>query len=504
MNELLAEFLRGYTATNGWLAILPELLLALLALSLLAVEMVSPKAARTQIGRVAFYGQLFIMAICLLGFFSASGKEGTELLFSGMIEQSETTQIMRVFFLLSSILVSYLGGIYLSRHPLARTEFHHLVLLVAAGMMLLVQSAHFLMLFVALETVTVAFYVLVAYGRHSVGSLEAGLKYLIMGALSSSILLFGIVLLYGIAGNPALEVSSPDSLSYGALGEFIAFHPDNLLVRLGALLVVAGICFKIGAVPFQIWVPDVYQGAPTPVTGFLAVASKAAGFVVLLQLLKGPFAGLNELMIPVLSVIAVVTILFGNITAVAQGNLKRLMGLSGIAHAGYLLLGVVAYASGIAWAEGAVLFYLFTYLLGSFAVFGVMTLAAGADDGDQQIGHYENFAKEQPFLGGVLAIGLGSLAGIPPLGGFIGKLYLFIAAFQAGLYGLLAVAIIGVVISIYYYFGWIREAFFSHYNDQSEARSWPILVSRDRLLLALIAAASVLLGLYPAALSLLP
>ena len=504
MNELLAEFLRGYTATNNWLAILPEVLLALLALSLLAVEMAFPKAARAQVGRVAFYGQWLILGICLLGCLGGSTGEGSQLFFSGMIEQSGTTQVMRVFFLLSSILVSYLGGIYLSRQPLARTEFHHLVLLVAAAMMLLVQSAHFLMLFVALETVTVAFYVLVAYGRNSIGSLEAGLKYLIMGALSSAILLFGIVLLYGVAGNPALELSSPDSLSYGALAEFIALHEGNLLVRLGALLVVAGICFKIGAVPFQIWVPDVYQGAPTPVTSFLAVASKAAGFVVLLQLIKGPFAGLDALLVPVLSIIAVVTILFGNIAAVVQGNLKRLMGLSGIAHAGYLLLGVIAFASGISWAEGAVLFYLFPYLLGSFAVFGVMTLAAGTDDADQQIGHYGNFAKQQPFLGGVLAIGLGSLAGIPPLGGFIGKLFLFIAAFQAGLHGLLAVAIIGGVISIYYYFGWIREAFFSDYNAGQGEVSSVVPGLRDRLLLGLLAAASLLLGLYPGALSLLP
>jgi NADH-quinone oxidoreductase subunit N len=504
MNEILAEFLRGYTATNQWLAILPEILLALLALSLLAVEMASPKAARAQVGRVAFYGQLFILAVCLIGCFTGPATTGAEPLFSGMIEQSGTTQFMRVFFLLCSLFVSYLGGIYLERQPLARTEFHHLVLLVAAGMMLLVQSAHFVMLFVALETVTVAFYVLVAYGRNSVGSLEAGLKYLIMGALSSAILLFGIVLLYGVAGNPALAASSSDSLQYSALAEFISLHDGNLLVRLGALLVVAGICFKIGAVPFQIWVPDVYQGAPTPVTSFLAVASKAAGFVVLLQLVQGPFAGLGALLVPVLSIVAAVTILFGNCAAVVQGNLKRLMGLSGIAHAGYLLLGVIAVASGVAWAEGAVLFYLFTYLLGSFAVFAVMTFAAGTDDTDQQISHYQDFAKEQPFLGGVLAIGLGSLAGIPPLGGFIGKLFLFIAAFQAGLYGLLGVAILGVVISIYYYFGWIREAFFSHYNETLPTKTAILPSMRDRLLLGFLAAASLLLGLYPAALSLLP
>ena len=502
MNELLAEFLRSYTVTNNWLAILPELLLALLALALLATEMILPKSSRTLVGRIAVWGQLGILAVCLFDCLSGGCLGGKELLFGGMIEQTGETRIMRLFFLLSSILVCYLGNLYLSRQPLARTEFYHLVILVAAAMMLLVQSAHFIMLFVALETVTVAFYVLVAYGRNRTASLEAGLKYLIMGALSSAILLFGIVLLYGVGGNPALELSSADALSFSALHDFILLHEANPLIRAGALFVIAGVCFKIGAVPFQIWVPDVYQGAPTPVTAFLAVASKAAGFVVLLQLLKGPFSGLNELIVPVLSLIAMVTILFGNITALVQGNLKRMMGLSGIAHAGYLLLGVVAFASGVTWASAAVLFYLFTYLFGSFAVFAVMSHTADENDAEQRISQYQDFARQQPFLGGVLAIGLGSLAGIPPLGGFIGKLLLFIAAFQAELYGLLGIAVIGVVISIYYYFGWIREAFFSHSDStalQSKELTWA-----DFLVLGLLTAASLCIGLYPGILSLLP
>lgn len=502
MNELLAEFLRGYTATNQWLAILPEILLALLALGLLATEMILPKSSRAAVGRIAIYGQLVILAFVVGVPCLCSPADGT-VLFSGMIEQDGLTQIMRGFFLLCSILVSYLGVIYLSKQTLARTEFYHLVMLVAAAMMLLVQSSNFVMLFVALETVTVGFYVLVAYGRNSAYSLEAGLKYLILGAMSSAILLFGIVLLYGVAGNPELAGSSADSLNFTALRDFIILNSDNLLVRVGALLVVAGMLFKIGAVPFQIWVPDVYQGAPTPVTAFLAVASKAAGFVVLIQLVSGPFLGLASLMIPVLGFIAAATILFGNMTAVTQRNIKRLMGLSGIAHAGYLLVGVVAFIAGVEWAKYAVLFYLFTYLIASFAVFGVMSLAAGPDDANQELEHYDHFAKKNRFLGAVLAIGLGSLAGIPPLGGFIGKLFLFIAAFKAGLYGLLGISIIGVVISIYYYFGWVREAFFSNFNDASEIQPKAFAL-KDRFVLGALVAASVLLGIFPGVFPILP
>jgi len=504
MNDLLADFLRGYTATNDWSAIMPEILLAVLALGLLVAEMLLPKGKQSFIPRIALWGQVLIGAYAFSCFGTCLANAGTY--FGGMIQQTDVTQMMRAFFLVSSIMVCYLGQIYLSRQSLAKTEFYHLVILISAAMMLLVQSANFVMLFVALETVTVAFYVLVAYCRNSPLSLESGLKYLILGALSSAILLFGIVLLYGVAGNPEFIGHSRDSLNYYELQHFIHINPDNLIARIGVLLVIAGICFKIGAVPFQIWVPDVYQGAPTPVTAYLAIASKAAGFIVLVQLVSkgGPFFGMHGLLVPVLSYIAAVTILFGNIAAVTQRNVKRLMGLSGIAHAGYLLLGVVAAMRGVEWAVYAIIFYLVTYLLASFAVFGVMSLSAGSDDANQELDHYQNYARKRPFLSGVLAVGLGSLAGIPPLGGFIGKLFLFVAAFQAGLYGLLGIAILGVVISIYYYFGWIRECYFSvpsgEVLDDTRGQS----TVSDRFLFGSLVLATLLIGLVPGVLPIIP
>ncbi|MEM8867731.1 MAG: NADH-quinone oxidoreductase subunit N [Verrucomicrobiota bacterium] len=500
MNELLSEFLRGYTETNDWAVIMPEIMMAVLALALLGAEMVLPRSQRSLIPRIAIWGQILVFASAW-GLICSQGCM-TGAFFNGLIEQTDMTHLMRGFFLLSSILVCYLGQIYLSKHALARTEFYHLVIIVSAAMMLLVQSANFVMLFVALETVTIAFYVLVAYCRSSTYSLEAGLKYLILGALSSSILLFGIVLLYGAAGNPALLASSTDSLNYKELTTFIALNSDNLLVRVGALLVVAGICFKIGAVPFQIWVPDVYQGAPTPVTAYLATASKAAGFIVLLQLVTGPFLGLSSFLVPILSFIAGVTILFGNFAAVTQGNLKRLMGLSGIAHAGYMLVGIIA-SVYVNWAGYAVVFYLFTYLLASFAVFGVMTLLATKDPA-QELKDYDDLSRKRPYLSAVLTFGLGSLAGIPPLGGFIGKLFLFIAAFQAGLYGLLGISILGVVISIYYYFGWVRECYFSNTFEEATAYHAPKEATTDRLVLGALVAAMVVIGLFPAALPIIP
>ena len=200
MNELLADFLRGLAATNEWAAIAPEIMLAVLALGLLGAEMVLPRGKSGLISRLAIWGQVFVLVLTM----SCPSCYGIEpqSYFSGLIQQTDITQIMRAFFLVSSILVCYLGKVYLSKQALPRTEFYHLVIIISAAMMLLVQSSNFVMLFVALEAVTVAFYVLVAYCRTSALSLEAGLKYLILGALSSSILLFGIVLLYGVAGNP--------------------------------------------------------------------------------------------------------------------------------------------------------------------------------------------------------------------------------------------------------------------------------------------------------------
>lgn len=457
------EAVKHAAALNEWSAVFPELALGCLALLLLGLEMILPKKAHAQIATVSILGQLGILVAVLCHFTNVFVDRDT---FNGLLHHSSISQAMRVFFLLASIFVSLLGHVSLAKQRLPRVEFFHIILVVSAAMMLLAQANHFVLLFVALETLTIGLYILVSYYRSNALTLEAGLKYLVMGGLSSAILLFGIVLLYGVAGNPALpgHAAYPeDPMHFGALANFLSQNPHNLLASIGIVLVLSGIAFKIGAFPFQIWIPDVYQGAPTPVTAFLAVSSKAAGFAILLILANTVFASYRWLVTPVLTLMAAATILFGNLAALTQHNVKRLIGLSGVSHAGFLLLGVVA-APLAPSATGAVLFYLFAYLIASFVVFGVMTHLAGPNDADQELDHYNGLAKENPFLATVLAVALGSLAGIPPLAGFMGKLFIFIAALKAGLYGLLAIAVIGVVISIYYYFGWIKAAFFESWT----------------------------------------
>jgi NADH-quinone oxidoreductase subunit N len=495
------ELLQQLSADNFWAAIAPEIMVGGLALILLIAEIFLPKARHDAIPYISLAGLLGVFLGLLINFKPVSLGETT---FNGLLRHTEGGQFMRAFFVLCAMLVSILGIIALKKQKMPKTEFFSIVLVITAALMLLGQAHNFILLFVALETVTVGFYILVAYTRTNPLSLEAGLKYLILGALSSSLLLFGIVLLYGVAGNPAAPSAAANPMDFEALRVFLVHNPDNFLASVGIVLVLSGVCFKIGAVPFQIWVPDVYQGAPTPVTAFLAVASKAAGFALLLILTR-VFAAYSGLVISALSVMAAATILFGNLAALTQHNVKRLIGLSGVSHAGYLLLGVIASmipACG-GQAVGAVLFYLFAYLLASFAVFGVMTHLAGANDSDQELDHYQDLAKTHPFLAGVLAIGLGSLAGIPPLAGFMGKLFVFVAAFKAGLFWLLAVAVVGVVVSIYYYFGWIKAAFFAHWRPPlpadavADARPPRAPVSLSfGLLLGTLATASVVLGFY--------
>jgi NADH-quinone oxidoreductase subunit N len=503
------EQLQAAAASNTWATIQPEVSLGVLALLLLVLEILLPKK-KALIPTISIVAQLGLLIGLVTNL--APAYLGTTS-FNGLLQHSANGQYLRVFFLLCSIFVSLLGVVALAKQKMPKIEFFHIVLVVTAAMMLLAQSANFVLLFVALETITVGFYILVSYTRSNPLSLEAGLKYLVMGALSSALLLFGIVLLYGVTGNPLAVASSANPMSYEAVRTFLAANPGNFLASAGIVLVLAGVAFKIGAVPFQIWIPDVYQGAPTPVTAFLAVASKAAGFAVLLSLVY-VFSPYTSLVVTVLSVMAGATILFGNLAALTQHNVKRLIGLSGVSHAGYLMLGVIAFAIGLDTptrsggelaqaAVGGIWFYLFAYLLASFAVFGVMTHVAGTDDADQDLDHYADFAKKRPYLAGVLAIGLGSLAGIPPLAGFMGKLMVFIAAFKAGLYVLLAIAIAGVVVSIYYYFGWIKAAYFSTWRPpllEGDAEQPAPVATKVSLpmgfVLGAFATASVVLGIY--------
>ncbi len=385
-----------------------------------------------------------------------------------------------------------------------RIEFYRIVLVVAAAMMLLAQSNHFVMLFVALETVTVGLYILVSYCRTSAPDARGGPEVPRSWAPSARrCCSSGSSLLYGVAGNPALPGHTGCGLHYADLARFPRRQSRTISWRrVGIVLVLAGVAFKIGAFPFQIWIPDVYQGAPTPVTAFLAVASKAAGFAVLLGLVRFVFPAYGWLVDagPFGSWPAA-TILFGNLAALTQHNVKRLIGLSGVSHAGFLLLGVVAAASVAARDRARSISTCFAYLLASFAVFGVMAHLAGS--GRRRPGAR---ALRGPGEGeSVSRRGAGGRAGLagrhPAAGGLRGQVPDLRGGLSgAGSTGLLASRSAGVVVSIYYYFGWIKAAYFDGARPATELTPRPARTPVGwgaRCAMLGLALASIVIGFCP-------
>lgn len=353
-------------------------------------------------------------------------------------------------------------------------EFFALPIFTCAGLMYMASAIDFIMIFVSLELVTISFYVLVSFTRRNPMTLEAGVKYLVLSALSTGFLLYGITWIFGATGETNLQRIG---LAFGSGGV------EQGAALFGAVLVLVGLGFKIAAVPFQIWVPDVYQGAPTPVTAFLSVGSKAAGFVVLLRVLQ-PF-----MMLPrvdrLLVALALLTLLYGNLAALPQSNLKRLLAYSSIAHAGYLLI-------GIACVDGrAVTFYLFGYLLMTMLSFAVLIIVA--QQTGEEIADFDGLGKRSPFLAFAMLIAMASLAGIPLTVGFFGKFLIFMAAVAHHQTALVVVGAITVACGFYYYLKVVRAMYW-----QPALATEPIHVSSlSRLTMTALMAAIIWLGVYP-------
>ncbi len=346
-------------------------------------------------------------------------------------------------------------------------EFYCLPVFACAGLMWMASAIDLITIFVALELVTMSFYVLVTYMRRNVGSLEAGVKYLILGALSTGFLVYGITWIFGVTGETNLA-------AIGAKLQNAAEFKTAALF--GFALIMVGLSFKIAAVPFQIWVPDVYQGAPMPVTAFLSVGSKAAGFLVLLRVVQ-PFLdaeALRPAVLGVLAILTVATLLYGNLAALPQTNLKRLLGYSSISHAGFLLL-ALASSGGSPSGPGpwqTVSFYLAVYLLMTLLCFLVLTVVRSQGD-SENIDALAGLGKRNPFLAFALLIALASLAGVPLTAGFLGKFFVFNLAVQAGLYWAVGFAIIAAAAAFYYYFKIIRAIYATSGTDPVEGTPEP-------------------------------
>jgi NADH-quinone oxidoreductase subunit N len=461
-----------------------EWLVVALALGVLLVDLWLPPSAKRNLGYAAALG---LGAILLYSLFAVRlpFPDEVQYAFGKMYALDGLALFFKRFFLLTAIIVLLMSVEFADRIAAGIGEFYALILFALSGMLFASSANNFALLFVSLELITVTFYVLTSFERGHLASLEAGVKYLIIGALSTGFTVFGIALVYGISGK----------LNFGDLAAVAAQFSTNKIFLFGLAFVIAGLGFKMAVFPFQIWVPDVYQGAPSPTTAFLAVGSKAAGFVLFLRVLFLAVPAITAQWANLLIIMSGITILYGNLCAIPQRNVKRLLGYSGIAHAGYVMLGVAALSAA---GRAAVLYYLSGYLFTLLGAFTVICLVMLRVD-DEDIRGLAGLNRRSPLLAASMTLAMVSLAGIPPLAGFFGKFLLLKAvieqgAVHPGYYCLAFTTLAGVVISLYYYFGVVRAIYWS----EEPADLSPIQVSKPiRVTLYGCIAGMLFLGLFP-------
>jgi len=458
-------------------AVVPEILLLVLAFVVLGLSLFASGGGKKALGYVGIAG---LLAVFVLNFFWNPNSSDPTL--SGMIAPDSISRVFKGLFLLAAALTllssqSFMG---LGRQG----EYAALVILAAAGMSLMASAANLIMLYVAMETTSIALFILASYLKGNIKSIEAGLKYFLFGAFASALMLYGMSLIYGMTGTTDL---TGIAVAVAALGD------ELLLVVVGIVLLLVGFSFKVSAVPFHMWTPDVYEGAPTPITAFISVASKAAGFAVVLRVLFTAFgvSNVQEEWIALVAAFSVVTMTLGNVVALTQSNIKRLLAYSSIAQAGYMLIGVISFSElGVA----AVLFYLMTYTMTNIAAFTVVIIFSRVT-GSEKIEDYAGLSRRSPYLALAMLLALLSLGGIPPLGGFFGKFYIFGAAIEQGYVWLVVVAVLNSIVSLFYYLGVVARPM---YVNRSEKENEPLPIPTPLLVtLAVGVAGVVVLGVFP-------
>lgn len=360
------------------------------------------------------------------------------------------------------------------------TDHFSLVLFALAGTVIMTSYTNMTMLFLGIEILSIAMYILAGSKKGDLGSNESAFKYLIMGAFATGFLLFGIALIYGATG----------SFSLSEINTFVATHKGTvpMIFYAGVLLMLVGLSFKVSAAPFHFWAPDVYQGAPTVITAFMSTIVKTAAFAAFLRLFYTSFVSVSELWVSVIWIMAALTLLTGNITAVFQTSAKRMLAYSSVAHAGYMLLALLA---GNIYSNSAILYYAAAYSIGSIGTFCILYIVTMAK-GNDSIDSFNGLAKSNPLLAFVMTVVLLSLAGIPPTAGFFAKYYIFTSAFQSGYTGLVLIAILASLIGVYYYFRIIIAMYFKDGSKETIS-----IQLNHKLVLIIVAVTTILLGLAP-------
>lgn len=443
------------------LAVLPEILIVALAALVMGLDLLWPESRKRTLGLVAAAGLGLILVLGLI-FSRPSADTSHALIFGGMLRDDWASYVFRLLFIFSGMIVALIsldspgvGG---------KGEYYAILIAAVFGMNFMASAADLIMLYLAIETTSIALYLLAGYLRDDDKSSESGLKYFLFGAFTSTVMLYGFSLLYGFTGKTNLyELSA-------ALG-----NVPPLVVVVSALLVLVGFGFKVAAVPFHFWTPDVYEGAPTPITAFISVASKAAGFAVLIRVMLAVFPEAESYWVPLVIVISMVTMTLGNTLALAQKNIKRLLAYSSIAQAGYALVGLAAISTaGVA----ATIFYLVMYTLTNLAAFCVVILVSRVTKSDE-IADYAGLSRRSPGLALAFLVAFLSLGGMPPLAGFFGKFFVFAAAVQQGvaqnnswLIWLAVVGVLNAIIGLYYYLVVLKVVYL--YRSERESEKIPV------------------------------
>lgn len=454
-------------------SILPEILLLALAVILLILDPFLGEARRRLVlGWVTAGGLLAIFAVSLL-----AGRPGTPLfVYGGMLRFDGLGFLFTLFFLFCAA-VSALFFMDVERLN-RRAEAYLLLLAATLGMSLMAASADLIMLYLAIEMTSIPLYLLGGFLTQDEKSTESGFKYLLFGALTTTVMLYGFSLIYGFSGTTSLYALNLHFNQFDALSVGVIF------------LVLAGLAFKVSLFPLQFWAPDVYEGAPTPVAGFLSTASKAAGFVVILRLFVVAFPALSVHWTTVLAVLAALTMTVGNLIALTQKNIKRLLAYSSIAHAGYAMIGVVAYSQ---LGAASTIFYLIAYILTNLAAFGIVA-AFGRVAGSDEISAYRGLSRRNSSLALGMLVSFLSLAGMPPFGGFIAKVLVFTAAIQNGYIWLAVVGVLNSIVGLYYYLNVLKVVYLYRMEGEDEEHH-PVALSRPYgISLTLLMIGIILLG----------
>lgn len=453
------------------LLLAPEMFLTIWLCVVLAVDC----TRRTIDHRTLAYlsvGGVVAALVMLIGFDVADVRGA---LFKDTFVLDGVAIFFKIFVLVATALVLLCSVDYVRSFKFFRGEYYCLIMMSALGMMFMASAQDLLSVFVTLEFSTFGFYVLVAYLRDNQKSSEAGLKFFILGVFTAGLLAYGISLVYGETGTLVFSDMAATPGSYG--------------LAIGYIMIFAALGFKIGAVPFHSWIPDTYQGAPTPVTAFLSIAPKGAAMAILIRMFYVALATFKPTWVLLFVVASIVSMTYGNVVAIAQKNIKRLLAYSGIAQIGNVMIGL---AAGTKRGSDAILFYLLTYLFANLGAFAVVIGVSNLIKSDE-IEDYNGLNRRSPFLAAAMLIFLLSLAGVPPLAGFIGKLYIFVAAIEQELYTLLIVGLINIVISMYYYLVVVKKMYINEPADPT-----PLSVSTPLKTAVFVGmAGTLLLGVYP-------